>query len=114
MISRDELKPFITKDKSEIREFYHSKKMSLVEAMVEIGQATECHIHEKSEEIYYILEGEGLMEIENDKAQVSKDQAIIIPPRNRHRITNNGNTQLRFLCFCSPPYSDEDTLIEDI
>ena len=50
---RDQIEPFITKDRSEIREFYHSQNMSLVEATVGTGQTTEYHFHKASEEIYY-------------------------------------------------------------
>jgi mannose-6-phosphate isomerase-like protein (cupin superfamily) len=110
-IHRDNVEPFVTKDKAEIRELYHSKKMSLAEATVEVNQTTEFHYHAESEEIYYFLEGNGLMEIEGGKEEVSRDHAIIIFPKKRHRITNLGNTPLRFLCFCSPPYSDEDTVL---
>jgi mannose-6-phosphate isomerase-like protein (cupin superfamily) len=111
IMERRKLKPFITKDKSEIKEFYRSQSMSLAEATVEVGQTTECHLHRRSEEIYYIVEGEGLMEIEGEEEGVSKQQAVIIPSGKKHRITNIGDGQLRFLCLCSPSYSDEDTVL---
>jgi mannose-6-phosphate isomerase-like protein (cupin superfamily) len=57
------------------------------------------------------LEGEGLMEIEGEEEEVSKQQAVIIPSGKKHRITNIGDGQLRFLCLCSPSYSDEDTVL---
>jgi mannose-6-phosphate isomerase-like protein (cupin superfamily) len=91
IIQRRKLKPFITKDKSEIREFYRSQSMSLAEATVGAGQTTEYHLHRTSEEIYYILEGEGLMEIEGEEEEVSKQQAVIIPSGKKHRITNIGD-----------------------
>jgi mannose-6-phosphate isomerase-like protein (cupin superfamily) len=111
IINRDRIKPFITKDKSQIREFYHSQNVSLAEAVVDIGEITEFHFHKTSEEIYFILDGEGLIDIEGEEKKVSKDQAIIIPPKKRHRISNVGNSQLRFLCICSPAYSDKDTIL---
>jgi mannose-6-phosphate isomerase-like protein (cupin superfamily) len=85
--------------------------MSLAEATVGAGQTTEYHLHRRSEEIYYILEGEGLMEIEGEEEEVSKQQAVIIPSGKKHRITNLGDNQLRFLCLCSPSYSDVDTVL---
>ena len=109
--NREDINPFITKDGSEIREFYHSKNMSLAEATVDIGRTTESHCHKTSEEIYYILSGKGLMEIETEKREVSKDQVIIIPPKCKHRIKNIGDKPLRILCHCSPSYSDEDTIL---
>lgn len=114
ILDRNEIEAFITKDNSEIREYYHSENISLAEASLKPGQAAEYHLHQTSLEIYYILEGEGLMEIEEEEKRVTGDQAILIPPGNKHRITNTGDGQLRLLCFCYPPYSDEDTnLIEE-
>jgi mannose-6-phosphate isomerase-like protein (cupin superfamily) len=111
IIDRNKIKPFIAKDQAELREFFHSGNMSLAEATVDIGQTTEYHLHKTSEEIYFIVEGEGLMEVEGEEKKVLKDQAVFIPPKKRHRISNVGSSQLRFLCLCSPPYSDEDTVL---
>jgi len=102
---------FITKDKSQIREFYSSEKMSVAEAVVGIGEKTEYHIHKTSEEVYYILDGKGLININGEEIKVSKDQAIIILPNEKHMINNIGDNQLRFLCICSPPYSNNDTIL---
>lgn len=114
ILDRDEIEAFITKDGSEIREYYHSQNISLAEASLKPGQAAEYHLHRTSLEIYYILEGEGLMEIDEERQKVTRDQAILIQPGSKHRITNTGDGQLRLLCFCYPPYSDEDTtLIEE-
>ena len=111
IIYREAIKPLIAKDRSQIRELYRSQRMSLAEAVVEVGQTTEYHYHKTSEEVYYILGGEGLMEIEGEKKEVSGDQAVVIPPRSKHRIHNTGDNPLRFLCLCSLAYSAEDTVL---
>jgi mannose-6-phosphate isomerase-like protein (cupin superfamily) len=36
---------------------------------------------------------------------------IVIPPGVEHQLTNTGREPLRLLCCCSPPYSDEDTVL---
>ena len=57
---------FVTLDQSEIRELAHPKAcaaaaQSLAEARVAPGQITALHRHGKTEELYHILAGEGLM-----------------------------------------------------
>ncbi|MFO7968196.1 MAG: cupin domain-containing protein [Archaeoglobaceae archaeon] len=114
VLDRNEIEAFITKDGSEIREYYHSENVSLAEASLKPGQSAEYHLHQKAVEIYYILEGEGLMEIEGEDRMVTRDQTVLIPPGSKHRIKNIGDGQLRLLCFCHPPYSDDDTtLVEE-
>ena len=99
--------PFTTKDGSTIRELHHTEAQSLAEARLEPGQATERHYHARTEEIYFLLEGAGEMELDGEHRRVVPGDAILIPPGTWHRITAIGT--LRFVCCCSPPYAHEDT-----
>ena len=38
--------------------------------------------------------------------------AILIPAGAWHEIRADADGELRFLCCCAPPYSDEDTFFE--
>lgn len=112
--NKEKIKPFITKDGSEIREIFHPnntsiKSMSFAEATVYPGDSSEYHIHKKADEIYFILAGKGIMEIERKKATVKKGDSIFIPAKNKHRIKNIGKAPLKILCSSSPPYSHKDT-----
>jgi mannose-6-phosphate isomerase-like protein (cupin superfamily) len=109
----DQQKPFITKDGSTIRSILDTtnaavKKQSLAEATVPPGGATERHYHKLSEEFYFILEGEGLVEIDGEASKIRSGDAILIPAKSWHQIMA-ANASLRFLCCCSPPYSHDDT-----
>ncbi|MCK5832176.1 cupin domain-containing protein [bacterium] len=116
VINRNDIEAFITKDKSEIREIMspansNIERQSLAEAIVYPGDSTIIHIHKTSEEIYYILEGKGLMEINNEQQPVKKGDAIANLPGVPHRIKNTSNTPLVFLCMCTPRYTHEDTVL---
>ena len=63
----------------------------------------EEHIHEVEEQIYYILEGEGIMELDGDKKIVRPGLTIFIPPKVRHALYNTGTKDLTFLVVSSPP-----------
>lgn len=103
--------PFTTKDGSTIREYLHTAAQSLAEASLEPGQATQRHYHARSEEIYLLLEGGGLMEIDGDSREVGVGDAILIPPGAWHQLAA-GAEGARLLCCCVPPYSDDDTFFE--
>jgi mannose-6-phosphate isomerase-like protein (cupin superfamily) len=108
--ARDELRPFRTKDGSEIREFHHSPAQSLAEATLAAGQSTQRHYHAASEEIYFVLEGEGDLEIDGERRRVGVGDAALIPAGAWHEIV--ATSPLRFLCCCAPPYSNDDTFFE--
>ena len=115
--SRFDAVPFTTKDGSEIRvlldaEVASAEHQSLAEAVLAPGQATQRHYHARTEEIYFLLEGAGEMEVDGERRLVGPGDAVLIPPGARHQITATGEAPLRFLCCCAPPYSHEDTYFD--
>ncbi len=104
-----DIKPFITKDGSTIREFMRGMGQSLAEAIVTPGMTTLLHKHIRSEEFYHITEGEGRMRLGAEEFAVRKGDTVNITPGTLHQITNTGDTELKILCACSPPYEHEDT-----
>jgi mannose-6-phosphate isomerase-like protein (cupin superfamily) len=113
-----EVPAFLTKDGSEIRELlaYRNssiRQQSLAEARLPPGASTTAHRHHRTEEIYYILEGQAEMDVAGEKRHVGPGDAIAILPGQRHQITNTGRGVLTFLCCCAPPYEDGDTQLDD-
>jgi len=109
--ARDRAEPFTTKDGSKIRELMRAANQTLAEATLEPGQATERHYHAETEELYYLLAGEGEMEVSGERSPVRPGDAILIPPGAWHQITA-GSSELRFLCCCAPAYQHADTFFE--
>ena len=114
----DRVPAFTTKDGSEIRELLARRNscivnQTLAEARLPAGGCTTPHYHVKSEEVYYILAGQGLMRVGGESQPVGPGDAIAIPPRALHQITNTGTGVLKFLCCCAPGYEHEDTVLED-
>ena len=101
---------FTTADGSMIRELHHTEAQSLAEASLRAGQATRRHQHRRSEEIYFVLEGRGEMELEGERRGLGPGDAVLIPAGAWHEI--RALEALRFLCACAPPYAHEDTFFE--
>ena len=115
--SLDEAEPFTTKDRSSIRLLIDltnssTQKQSLAEATIPRHGATERHYHGESEELYYVLEGSGKMEVDGERRHLGPGDAVLIPPGAWHQIHAIGDSQLRFLCCCAPPYREADTFFE--
>lgn len=109
---------FTTKDGSEIRELLAHRNscirnQSLAEARVAPGLTTVAHFHRRTEEIYYVLAGEGEMRLGDQARKVVIGDAVAIPPGMVHSITNTGQVDLVFLCCCAPAYEHEDTVLVD-
>lgn len=81
---------------------------SIALAILKPGKSSLPHRMKSSLEIYFILEGKGLMHIENEVEEVNMNQAVYIPPCSVQWIENIGDTDLKFLCMVNPPWKEED------
>jgi mannose-6-phosphate isomerase-like protein (cupin superfamily) len=103
----------IAGDRAVLRELLHPDKAdlkisySLAHAIVKPGQASLQH-RLKTSEVYYILEGEGIMYIDDESAEVHPGHAVYVPPNSTQYIKNTGSSDLRFLCIVDPAWRQED------
>jgi mannose-6-phosphate isomerase-like protein (cupin superfamily) len=114
----DTIQPYTTKDGSEIRELMHpslhgNRNLSLAEATVAPGAQTVLHRHNRTEEVYYITHGAGLMTLGAEKFVVAAGDTICIVPGTPHCIRNTGDAALKILCACAPAYAHDDTELLD-
>jgi quercetin dioxygenase-like cupin family protein len=65
------------------------------------------HKHKVQEQVYHVLEGEGLIEIEGEHRVVRRHDVIFLPPGVEHSISNNGVGDLVFLVVTSPVTDSE-------
>jgi mannose-6-phosphate isomerase-like protein (cupin superfamily) len=65
-----------------------------------------AHTHKVQEQIYHVLEGEGLMEIDGKNTVVRRHDVIHIPPGIEHAIANSGLVDLVFLVVTAPASDD--------
>jgi mannose-6-phosphate isomerase-like protein (cupin superfamily) len=106
-------KEFVAGDKCMLREILHPDKekialrYSLAHAVVRPRNTTKPH-RLKTSEVYYIIEGEGMMHINDDSARVRPGSTVYIPPLEKQSITNSGRTDLRFICIVDPAWRKED------
>jgi mannose-6-phosphate isomerase-like protein (cupin superfamily) len=114
---------FTAGDNSRLREILHPDKIlqqdstvptntkpklrySLAHATVPPRSATVPH-RLRSSEVYYILQGQGCMHIDDQAWDVGPSDAVYIPPLSVQHISNVGNTDLIFLCIVDPAWQQE-------
>jgi mannose-6-phosphate isomerase-like protein (cupin superfamily) len=115
---RSAVVPYVTRDGSEIRELMHpavhgNVTQSLAEATVAPGSQTVLHRHHRTEELYHVTAGEGVMVLGGEHFAIRPGDTVLIPPGTPHRVRNTGADPLVFLCACSPAYRHDDTELLD-
>lgn len=61
--------------------------------------------NQEQEEIYFVLEGTGEMCLGEERQTLSAGEAVYIPPRVFHQLTNTGPTPLTMI-YCYGPAGD--------
>lgn len=111
-----DLKEFTAGDHSILREYFNALKdemelnYSLAHARVVVGKTSTKHTL-KSSEVYFILEGKGLMFVDKEKREVEKGDVVYIPPNAVQWIKNTGKKQLEILCIVEPSWKKEDETV---
>jgi mannose-6-phosphate isomerase-like protein (cupin superfamily) len=82
---------------------------SLARIVIPPGKSSASHYHKVSQETYYILEGEGQMNVDGNEFSITVGQACHIHTGEIHQVSNSGETDLVFLAVCVPPWVPEDS-----
>ena len=71
------------------------------------------HAHKVQEQIYYVLEGEGVLTLDEERHLMRPHDYVYVPPGVRHSFTNTGLAGLVFLVVTTPaldePLSEGET-----
>ena len=108
-----ECEKFIAGDSTVLRELLNpgkeelSIRYSLAHAVLGSKETSKPH-KLKTSEVYFIIEGTGLMHIDEESQDVGSGDAIYIPPGTVQYIRNTGGIGLRFLCIVDPAWRPED------
>lgn len=70
------------------------------------------HYHQKSEEVYYVVAGEGKLSLGSLTHEVQKGNVIHVPINTVHGLENTADKELEVLCLSCPAYRDEDFLLK--
>lgn len=97
-----EIRPLMDRTTSDV------ERCSLAEELLPAGARVGRHYHVETEELYYILDGTGEMQIDDETREVATGDCILIPRGCTHSLRNTGADAMRLLLVCGPAYSAAD------
>jgi quercetin dioxygenase-like cupin family protein len=76
------------------------------------GEGLKSHLHPVSEEVYYVVGGEGVVYLgeEKDPITIVPETAIFIPPGTIHGVQNTGEERL-IICFFVAPGKEKSVVL---
>jgi mannose-6-phosphate isomerase-like protein (cupin superfamily) len=76
--------------------------LSVIEEKMPPGSFEQLHFHKKAQQLFYILSGSAVFTIDQKSIALGQGESVHIPATVPHRISNEGNTDLRFLVISVP------------
>lgn len=86
-----------------------SKLLTTTLVEIEPGGKQRIHRHDP-EQIYFFLQGSGVMTVGGESQMVIKGDCVFIPANEPHGLENNGNTRIIYFSAAAPSFSKEDLL----
>lgn len=83
------------------------KQFGFAYVEVDPGQESPAHYHRKTEELYYVTRGSGIMTLGDRTTLVKPGDTVVIPAGEVHKIRAH-DEGLAFICVTGPPYDPED------
>ncbi len=68
------------------------------------------HYHRIMTEVYYVLEGSGIMELNEDRIEVRPGSVIYIEPGTRHKLKSE--LGVKTIVFSVPAFLEEDEYLD--
>ncbi|MCJ8307235.1 MAG: cupin domain-containing protein [Nitrosopumilus sp.] len=101
---------------TKIKQYFHPHNTlnginySIAQFTLEYKKKSKLH-KISSSEIYYILEGNGTLKINDESYKLEKDDSVYVPPNSKQCIENTGTGDLRFLCIVEPAWKTENEIL---
>lgn len=116
--NQNDCEEFSANDGCRIRELLHPSQdpvnlpYSLAIAKVDAGKQSYTH-KLMQDEVYYIMQGEGRMHVNDDVRTVSNGDVVYIPAGSPQWIENTGASDLIFAAIVNPPWTKQgDTRLD--
>ncbi|HHT19255.1 MAG: cupin domain-containing protein [Euryarchaeota archaeon] len=110
VVKKDETPIADTPHKVDVRKLYDTENAQAVHIKLEPGESLKKHIT-PVDVFFYVLEGVGIVEIGDEKKQVTRDTLIDSPARIPHCWYNESDQTLRFLVVKVPRPTENTRLL---
>lgn len=116
--ARDNIRPFVGDDGAIVRELASPRSSSLTRhSLAEIrhppGTASQEHFHTESEEVYFVIDGQGGIRVDGETRTIGPGDVVIVAPGERHKVWQEGEVDLVLLVTCVPAYSVEEVVFTE-
>ena len=97
-----EMKEFSADPKVRRKKLFTSEKIVAEFVSYEPGQGAVVHFHPKQDEIFYVVEGKGIILVGDEEIQVQPSSVVFVPAQVKHGIKTTEDSQLVIMFVKGP------------
>ncbi|WBV61933.1 cupin domain-containing protein [Chryseobacterium camelliae] len=86
-----------------------TQHLSVKQEIMPSGTAEKLHFHKQAEQFFYILKGEAVFYIDEEKISIKAGESITVLPKSKHYISNESEEELEFLVVSAPSTNNDRT-----
>src|SRR5512143_2374152 len=86
------------------------KKSQLVLMSIPAGEEIGSEVHAETDQILFIVEGEGKAVVDGKSSKVEDGAAVFVPAGAKHNLINEADEDLKLFTVYSPPEHAEGTV----
>lgn len=79
--------------------------------LVQVRGSLPLHFHRRTREVVYLLEGEGILQLDGENIPIRPGAVARILPGQVHTFTNQGATPAVFLVVTAPRFDEKDRIM---
>jgi mannose-6-phosphate isomerase-like protein (cupin superfamily) len=102
--------PMLNAHDVDVRNLHSTEQVQAVLITLQPGESLKLHAT-PVDAFFYVLEGQGVVEIGGEQEAVTRDQLIPSPARIPHRLWNEGEGVFRFLVVKTPRQKEKSRLL---
>jgi mannose-6-phosphate isomerase-like protein (cupin superfamily) len=84
---------------ADYRPIFETSRLNVTHVRIQPGETVPAHTHHDEDQIYWVASGEGFVELDGVRTNVTAGSAVLIPLGTEHLITNTGSSALDYVFF---------------
>jgi mannose-6-phosphate isomerase-like protein (cupin superfamily) len=84
---------------ADYRPIFETSRLNVTHVRIHPGETVPAHTHQDEDQVYYVADGTGFVELNGERTDVSGGSSVLIPLGTEHLITNTGVGPLDYVFF---------------
>jgi mannose-6-phosphate isomerase-like protein (cupin superfamily) len=84
---------------ADYRPIFETSRLNVTHVRIKPGETVPAHTHDDEDQVYYVVSGDGFVELAAERTEVAAGSSVLIPLGTEHAITNTGSEPLDYVFF---------------